>query len=265
MIHLPARFHPVAVALVGAVLLVPYFVIGGDTLAGGIYWDVAVALMLLGAAARARRTSRRLAWGLMLAGQFAFLIGDVTWLVLEHGFESGAYPNVGDLAYLSGYVLLAAGAFALVPTGRVVANVGALVDGLVVAVASGVLLWVFVMGPLAEDQSVSTAARLVSTAYPAGDLLLIALGSQLLLRLRWSTPAAILMGSLGALLAGDVWYLLLTASDGYTAGHPVDGLWFAGYVLFAAVAWHPAIDDVVATSDDDAGVGLGRIAFLAAV
>ena len=64
-----------------------------------------------------------------------------------------------------------------------------IVDGLIVGVAAAVLLWVFFIGPAVLDGEVGLAERVINTAYPAGDLLLIAMGAQLAMRLRRSAPA----------------------------------------------------------------------------
>ena len=116
---------------------------------------------------------------LIVLGQFFFIAGDVTWSVLQDVLHNDAYPNVGDVFYVSGYVLIAIGLSMLWRFQRAIANVGALVDGLIVAVAASVLLWVFFIGPAVLDGSGGLAERLFNTAYPAGDLLLIAMGAQL--------------------------------------------------------------------------------------
>ena len=54
----------------------------------------------------------------------------------DHVFESDAYPNIGDVFYVSGYILIAAGLSMLWRSQRAIANVGALVDGLIVGVAA---------------------------------------------------------------------------------------------------------------------------------
>ena len=247
--------------------LVGYFAVGGDTLAGAIYWDVAVGAALLVAAARALTlTHHRLAWSLVVGGQLAFLVGDVVWLVLERALQSEASPNVGDAAYLSGYVLIGVGALLFVPRSRTIENLGALVDGVIVAVAAGVLIWVFFVQPTTVSE-VTGLAQLVGTAYPVGDLLLVALGAQVAMRVRWSPSSLLLVASMVLLLAGDLWYLELAQRDAYTAGHPVDALWFVSYAVAAAAVLHPSSERLEMTSADGTGraISLGRVAFLSGV
>ena len=82
-----------------------------------------------------------------------FIAGDVTWSVLQDVLHNDAYPNVGDVFYVSGYVLIAIGLSMLWRFQRAIANIGALVDGLIVGVAAAVLLWVFFIGPAVLDGS----------------------------------------------------------------------------------------------------------------
>lgn len=264
--HGHPRSRSIAMIVAGALGFIPYVVLGGDTLAGAIYWDVAVAIVLVIAAAHVwRLVHDRMAWALIIGGQAAFLAGDVVWLVLEHVVRSDASPNIGDAAYLSGYGLIAAGALKLLPRGRRLGDVGALVDGVIVAVAAAVLLWVFVIGPTAMNGDADLAARLVSMAYPAGDLLLIALGAQVALRMRRTVSGILLLIGMCALLAGDVWYAHLATTDGYAAGHPVDALWFASYVLVASAVLQPETVPSVDRFEGESTLTLARIAFLATI
>jgi diguanylate cyclase (GGDEF)-like protein len=263
------RWRPAAwvwLLALGSLAYVPYAVLDGATAAGTVAWDVAVGCILAVAGFHVRRlAAHRLAWGLVLAGLGMFLVGDVTWWLLEAASDEVAYPNVGDGAYLSGYLLIAAGAVRMAAHRRRAVSVGPVVDGLIVAVAAGVLLWVFLIGPAALDPEVPWAERLVNTAYPMGDLLLIAIGAQIAMRVRWSPSALLFLVGMVAMLAADIWYALLVAGEGYTAGHPVDVLWFLSYVSVSAAIVHPSAAELDLTGHDDDVLALGRIGFLAAV
>ncbi len=212
-----------------------------------------------------RLPERRAPWLLIVGGQFCFLAGDITWMVLDHVVASEAYPNLGDVFYVSGYVLIAIGLSMLWRSQRAIANIGALVDGLIVGVAAAVLLWVFFIGPAVLDGEVGFAERVINTAYPAGDLLLIAMGAQLAMRLRRSAPSWILMLGMASLLIGDIWYAYLAAADTYVAGHPVDALWWMSYVAIAALVVHERVGELSQARIDPGGprLTLVRVAVLA--
>ena len=266
MKRLATRSRAVTISVVGLLLMIPYFLIA-DPLVAGVYWDVCLGgIMAVALWYASHLPERRAPWVLIVLGQFCFLAGDVAWTVLENVIHSDAYPNIGDVFYVSGYVLIATGLSMLWRSQRAIANVGTLVDGLIVAVAAAVLLWVFFIGPAVLDGSVGLAERGINTAYPAGDLLLIAMGAQLAMRLGRSGPGWILLIGMSSLLAGDIWYAYLAAAGTYTAGHPVDALWWISYVAVAALVVHERVGELSLTRIDPSGprVTLLRVAVLAA-
>ena len=219
-------------------LMIPFFFIA-DPVKANIYWDICLGgIMAVALWFAWQLPERRTAWILIVLGQFLFIAGDVTWSVYEDVLHLDVYPNLGDVFYVSGYVLIAIGLSMLWRFQRAIGNIGALVDGLIVAVAAAVLLWVFFIGPAVLDGSGGLAERVFNTAYPAGDLLLIAMGAQLAMRLGRSVPSWILLVGMVTLLAADLWYAYLAADDAYSVGDPVDALWWMSYVAIAALVVH---------------------------
>jgi diguanylate cyclase (GGDEF)-like protein len=231
-------------ALVGAV---PYFTLVTGT-AGQVYWDIAVAAMLaFGFVVASRLERHRAAWITILAGQACFLVGDVCFMLLENVFHSDAYPNVGDIFYVAGYPFIAAGLVMLLRARRGSRDVGGVIDGFIVATSVGVLLWVFFAEPTALDQSLSVFERLISIAYPAGDLLLIAIVAQLAVRqVRRQAPYWILASGLAALLVADLGYLYQSLYGSYSERDPADFGWWMGYALVVAVLLHPRVGEIAA-------------------
>jgi diguanylate cyclase (GGDEF)-like protein len=263
---LASRSRSGKVLIAGLVAMIPYFLLG-DSLAAGIYWDVCLSLIMLAAMWFVwQMPERRAAWMLIIGGQILFLAGDITWNVLEYVLHSDAYPNVGDVFYVSGYIPIAIGLSMLWRTQRASTNVGAIIDGLIVGIAAAVLLWVVFIGPAVLDGEVGLAERLINTAYPAGDLLLIAMGAQLAMRLGRSVPSWMLMAGMSSLLIADLWYAYLAAAGTYTAGHPVDALWWTNYVVFAALVCHERVGELSQVRLDPSGprLSLMRVAVLAA-
>jgi diguanylate cyclase (GGDEF)-like protein len=232
-----------AIALVGAVV---YFSAIHGT-AAQVYWDVSVAAMLaFGFVVASRLDRHRAAWIVILVGQTCFLIGDVCFAVLEYVVHSDAYPNVGDIFYISGYPFIAVGLTMLLRS-RGSRDAGGVIDGFIVATSMGVLLWVFFAEPTALDQSLPVFERLISVAYPAGDLLLIAIGAQLAVRqVRRQAPYWIVAAGLVALLVADLGYLYQSFYGAYSERDPVDFGWWMGYALIVAVLLHPRVGDIAA-------------------
>ncbi|HVE17648.1 MAG TPA: EAL domain-containing protein, partial [Ilumatobacteraceae bacterium] len=231
------------IALAGAAAY--FFAIHGT--AASVYWDVAVAAMLgFGFVVAARLDQHRAAWIVILLGQACFLVGDICFSILEHVFHSDAYPNVGDIFYVGGYPLIAIGLVMLLRTRGTSGDAGGVIDGFIVATSVGVLLWVFFVQP-AFDNSLSLFEQVINVAYPAGDLLLIAIGAQLAVRqVRRQAPYWILAVSLLALLVADLGYLYQSLYGVYNERDPVDFGWWISYALIVAVLLHPQVGEITA-------------------
>jgi diguanylate cyclase len=233
-----------------------YVLIGGDTALGAAFWWVGMAILLgCAAVAVARLERNRRAWITIIGGLLLFVAGDLVTNALDALGQDGAWTLLAELFYLSAYVPIAVGLSMLWRAEGWLSNVGAMVDGVIVAVAAGVLLWVFVLGP---------SAGVRGAFYPAADLLLIVLGAQVAMRMRRSWGAAGLIVGSSALLAGDLWFAMLLSNGGYESGHPVDMVWGVGYVAFVAGAASGSFGDDMAVDNDEGGLSLIRIVVLAA-
>ena len=237
-------FAFLGIALAGAAVY--FFAIHGT--AASVYWDVAVAAMLgFGFVVASRLDQHRAAWIVILLGQACFLIGDVCFSLLEHVFHSDAYPNIGDIFYVGGYPFIAIGLVMLLRTRGTSGDAGGVIDGFIVATSIGVLLWVFFVEPTAFDNTLPVFERLVDVAYPAGDLLLIAIGAQLAVRqVRRQAPYWILAVSLLALLVSDLGYLYQSLYGVYNERDPIDFGWWISYALIVAVLLHPKVGEIAA-------------------
>jgi diguanylate cyclase (GGDEF)-like protein/PAS domain S-box-containing protein len=196
---------------------------------------------------RLHRPERRGPWLLFALGLSLFVLGDVTFdapsmfgrdLIASHG---------PDVLHLLAYPVLAAGMAALVRSHVRTALTGA-IDGAIIALGVGVLTWVFVMAPYARDQTLTATDKTIAIAYPALDLVVLAV----LLRLvasRWvRNPAfGLLAASVSILLATDATYAVILAHYTYTARSLIDLGWIASYALWGAAALHPSMSAVRAT------------------
>ncbi|MGH2573835.1 MAG: sensor histidine kinase [Actinomycetota bacterium] len=201
----------------------------------------AVAAILLGV--RLHRPRRRAAWYLFAAGVLSFAVGDMTWSYYELVLRVEApFPSAADAFYLAGYPIIAVGLLLLV-RGRIPGRDRAsLIDAAIVTTGLTVLLWVYLVVPFAYDPSLSWLERVVSIAYPLGDVLLIAVAARLLISPGARTGAYRLLSlSLLFLLVADAVYAVLAQHGTYFTGHPVDGAWILSNVLWGAAALHPAM------------------------
>ena len=138
-----------------------------------------VAAILVGA--RMHRPGRRLPWVAFAVGLSLFAVGDIAFDVYAAVEHAIPIPSVADVLYLAAYPVLAWGMVLLVRYRVRGSDLAGALDVVMVALGVGVLAWVVVIGPYAHDRTLSLAAQIISIAYPALDLLLVAVVVRLVL------------------------------------------------------------------------------------
>lgn len=237
----------VGVAAVVVYLLLP------DGLYLNVIYDViglvSAAMIVVGV--RIHRPARPRIWYCFAAGQATWVAGDVVYGVyVQLGMEP--FPSPADALYLAAYPILVAGMFMLI-RGRVSGRDRAgLLDASIIATGLGLLSWTFLMRPIALDDTSDLVTRLVAMAYPAADILIIAMVARL-----FASPGArttayrMFIGALLTLVVGDIAYAVLTTLFTYTGGL-IDAAWLASYVLWGAAALHPSMRSLSEVAPDKA-------------
>ena len=232
-----------------------------------VWYDVAAAAaMLLGALGVAHhRPAHRRGWVLILVGYGGWVLGDLVWDLEQH-LLPGRFPAPSDAVYLGSYVVLGAGALILARTRRSGRGLAAFLDASIIAGGAAVLAAVFVIAPLAADSSLSMFGKIVSSAYPVGDLFLLGVVVRM-----FSSPGArtasyrMLVSSLVATLSADIAWNIYSVVTGDT-GSPrwTDMGWLASYVLVGAAACVPSMRTVAepAPEADRGRATLRRLALL---
>jgi signal transduction histidine kinase len=184
-----------------------------------------------------------LAWYLIAGGQLLFSIGDA--YSYYHEWVLGVevpFPSVADGLYLAFYPILAAGLLLLVRGRAPGRDAASLIDATIITTGVGMLSWVFLIGPYVRLPDLSLSQRLVSIAYPLGDLLLLAVAVRL-----WRTGGAGVVSSrllafgLLALMASDTVYGLSLLNSDWQIGGPIDAVWILYYVALGLAALHPSM------------------------
>jgi two-component system, cell cycle response regulator len=195
----------------------------------------AVALCGLRAVASA---DHRAAWVLLAAGATCWTAGDVYWLVALSDMEEPPFPSLSDAGYLAYFPLVYAGLFVLL-RGRLRASHAVWLDGLTAALAVGTLVTAVLLQAVLDSTGGSRAAVVTNLAYPAGDVILLALLVGALVIGRTGIGRAPLL--LGAALAigavADGIYLFQVAEGTYAEGTFLDALWPASMLCLASAAW----------------------------
>jgi diguanylate cyclase (GGDEF)-like protein len=202
----------------------------------------AVGLFGLVAAVRAARTPGlpprlRQAWG-AVAACFAVLVVSVPLLMILSDGDTARWDDATHAAFVVA-LLIALQRFPLAPSNRR-DRLKAAVDALTVMAGGSVVLWYTAIGPLLERSGFSAEVLLSAAVYPLGDLALLFIAVQALLRGADESaqrPLRLLTAGTLILFAGD-------AVHGYLSGH--DGTempaswqfvcWITADALLAAAA-----------------------------
>jgi diguanylate cyclase (GGDEF)-like protein len=201
---------------------------------------------------RVNRVARPLPWYLLAAGQLAFLGGDLLWDYYERVLHTDPFPSLADASYLVGYPLIAAAVLVFLRRRALTTDFGSLLDAGIISVGVGVVSWVYLITPYVTDPSLRTIDKVISSAYPVGDLLLLCLVVRLLLVPGQRPRAHLLLAlSLVVLLVTDSGYAYSILVEAHVASSPVlDAGWLLSYLLLAACALDRSageLDEVAAT------------------
>jgi serine phosphatase RsbU (regulator of sigma subunit) len=146
-------------------------------------------------------------------------------------------PSIADVGYLSVYPFFLLGIL-LLPSRPVpiASRTRIALDGLMIMTAAVTFSWYFVLGPVMQQGTETTLAKVVATAYPLADIVLIACLVILASRPgeRTLRPAIRLL-ALGLILivVADSNFAYWSLHDAYATGTLPDVGWSLGYMLVA--------------------------------
>src|SRR5215204_2097531 len=192
----------------------------GPTVAGGQRW----APVLLG------------------MGIVSWVLGQAIFTYYEWALrQPPPLPSIADVGYLSVQPFLLLGILLLPARPVPVASRTRLaLDGLMIMTAAVTFSWYFVLGPVMQQGTQTTLAKVVATAYPLADIVLIACLVILASRPgeRTLRPAIRLL-ALGLILivVADSNFAYWSLHDAYATGTLPDVGWSLGYMLVALGAF----------------------------
>jgi len=204
----------------------------------GLSSPVAIAVGM-----RLHRPEARSAWRLFIIGQSLFFLGDLYTYSYPKllGVDVG-FPSPGDAIYLTVYPALVGGLLLLVRRRNPDGDRAAGIDALILTVGFALLSWVILVSPNIHLSGLSLLAKSVSTAYPLGDILLLAAVIRLAVDAGKRAPAFyFLVASIVSLLIVDSAYTYALLVNGYHHQLSFDVGWIAYYVLWGAAALHPSM------------------------
>ena len=184
--------------------------------------------------ARSAQGRLRAAWLALTVGFVFWAVAEWLWTYYKHVDGAVPYPSWAD-AFFMLYVPGVATALLLFPSiGTWRYRSRLIVDGIIVTASLFVISWLTVMGPIWTAGAGNRLELALSLAYPAGDVLLLALGLMVLVR----APAelrltlGLLVAALACSAVGNGVWSYLNNPQSYRVGGLDDVFYFANIVLF---------------------------------
>jgi diguanylate cyclase (GGDEF)-like protein len=219
----------------------PLLLLSGSP-AGAWYGLLASTLMAYIAAATAGsaaiRTVGRTRGGWILLGlaSFGWAVGNTLWSWNELVAHTATlFPSWADLGYLMFPVAGTAGLWLLSEGSSPGSRWSLLLDGLIFTGSLLAISWSTSMAAIYHAGGDSSAAFLVSLAYPCGDLVLGTMGFLLAARTRRGRRGVIALVILGltGMMVSDTFFAVLQANSTYFSGAPSDAGWIIGFTALA--------------------------------
>ncbi len=202
---------------------------------------LSVILVLWGA--RKHKATPLEPWLWFAAGLGSFLVADIIYYMLEiFNPEGPPFPSVADFFYLSMYPLMIVGLIKMSRSVDPTREATSFIDAALVGVAMFGAMWVLFVDTIFLIEDNTTAALLVSLAYPVMDVALLAVAARLVVAAHLKHPPyAFISVAIASLAVADTAYGIYNASGSFETGLFIDFFWLAFYALFAAAALHPKV------------------------
>jgi diguanylate cyclase (GGDEF)-like protein/PAS domain S-box-containing protein len=183
----------------------------------------------------------RWAWRFVSFGMMAFVVGQILWIYFENYLGEQPFPSWADVGYLAYYPLMLAGLLLMVEKMRTrEERINFSLDASIVMIGGGMVIWYFLLRPIAGSHDGDSLKTVLSLAYPIADLVLLLGIVSLLLRRtgfgsRWIVN--LLLAGVVINFIADFVFSYQSLEGTYETGNPVDGL-FTLACMPVAVAAH---------------------------
>jgi diguanylate cyclase (GGDEF)-like protein/PAS domain S-box-containing protein len=191
-------------------------------------------------------------WIWFAVGMTLFWLGDLYTYSYPRLFGADVpFPSLGDGAYVAVYPALMAGLLMLIRRRNPESDRAGVIDSLIMTLGLALLSWVALIAPYLHDESMTVTGKLVSIAYPLGDILLLAAAIRLAVDTGKRQPAFYFLTSgIVALLVTDFAYGVVTLNGTYHGQVALDVGWISFYLLWGAAALHPSMRELEQPAPD---------------
>jgi diguanylate cyclase (GGDEF)-like protein len=229
-------------------------------------WAQSTTTAVLGSATAAicvwryrRDPNRSLAWLCIGAGIALNAWGGIVEAIEEKVITTTALVTPADGLYLCLYPFVTIGLLLIVRTRYPGLGPAKLLDASVLTIGLGLLCWIVLIRPAAASAAGSDLDRIVTLAYPVGDLMLLAILARIIAAEGWRVPAVRLMlfALIGFLLGDSAWAFV--NNNGWSTSDAVAALlsepFLIAFVLLGAGALHRSADLLSVRAPDEGDRG----------
>ena len=193
-----------------------------------------------------RRNKPRYAlpWWLFAFGFLLYWMGDCYTYSYPKYILHGEvpFPSIGDAIYLTVYPAQMLGLLLLVRRRNPQRNRNTLIDAAILTLGLSLLSWILQIAPYLHDGSLELLPKLVSVAYPIGDIILLAAAIRLVLDGgRRQTSFYLMSAGIVSLLVTDFVYGVMTLDNTFHHQLLLDLGWFSYQLLWGTAALHPSM------------------------
>jgi diguanylate cyclase (GGDEF)-like protein/PAS domain S-box-containing protein len=231
-------------------------------------WAIVMAIRISHLPALSVATRR--GWSFMAWALLSNLLGQAAYLIIESVLRKPPFPSIADLGFLAFYPLMLWGVLSFSRVTR--SNEERLrfwSDLAVILVGAGIVLWHFIVRPLALANGIDPVERNLAIAYVLGDVVLVLCVATIWLRRPdSSTQGALYLVTLGllAICVNDVAFTYVEVLNRSPAGYWAEGFWNMGMFLLAAAAhyqyWSAQRASDPITVEDSASTPLSWLPYL---
>ena len=209
-----------------------------------IYNGVLIGSALVCVARAALVRDERVAWALIGVGLISWSAADLYYTLVLGKLDEPPFPSISDAGWLLFYPTFWAAVVLLMRRRIREFHVSLWLDGIIAALAMAACVAALVLPPiLAMSVHGDAPAVAVNLAYPAGDLLLLALLLGALALTGWRPDRSITLIGIGVLLSAvaDMSYLDAVAHGHYESPAWATSLWPASALVTAIAAWQSVV------------------------
>jgi diguanylate cyclase (GGDEF)-like protein/PAS domain S-box-containing protein len=226
-----------------------------------IAWSSVIAIVV---GVHRNRPAARGPWYFLAAGVATFALGDNLYSFRSYVLHNQVpFPSYVDIVYLTMYPLLAVGLAWMVRERSDGRDQASVIDAAIITASVGLVVWVFLIAPYVRSVDLGVLERLVSIAYPIGDVALLAIAVRLAFG-GGRRPAAfwLLAGSIVPLIVADSLYGYLNLTGAWHEHNVVDAGWILFYVGWGAAALHPSMAQLTVVSPKHRSINARRLLFV---